>query len=107
MSTSKSRRKKKTVAQRLAKLSNLYAQRASVYGKDYQHLGQSLIGMFPDGLTLTTAEEFNRFALFIHVHGKVMRYAQTMLRGGHEDSLDDVSVYAQMMRECDDEGVGK
>jgi hypothetical protein len=92
----------KSVPDRLIELSELYKERATWYGKDYKHLGESLVAMFPDGLKLSTAEEFNRFALFIHVHGKVMRYAQNMLRGGHADSLDDISVYAQLMRECDD-----
>jgi hypothetical protein len=93
----------KTVPQRLSLLGNIHKDRGKVYKKDYHHLGESLKAMFPDGLTLTTTEEFNRFALFVHLHGKVMRYAQSMLTGGHADSLDDLAVYSMMAQECDQE----
>lgn len=94
--------RRRTVRQRLTDLAAVHAARGKVYKRDYHHLGESLAAMFPDGLALKSAEEFNRFALFVHLHGKVMRYAQSMLVGGHADSLDDAAVYAQMMRECDD-----
>lgn len=100
-------RAKPTVPDRLSYLGNIYAARSKVYGKDYRHLGDSLSAIFPNGLLLETPEEFNRFALFIHLHGKMFRYGQNMKSGGHADSLDDASVYAQLMRECDDEGVGE
>jgi hypothetical protein len=57
--------------------------------------------MFPEGLTLKTEEEFNRFAIFLQIIHKNSRYANSMLSGGHADSLDDITVYAQMLREFD------
>lgn len=101
-------RKKRSpsVPQRLAALAKIYEERGKVYAKDYQHLGASLKAIFPQGLLLETEEEFNRFALFIHLHGKMARYGQNIKKGGHADSLDDASVYAQLMRECDDDGIG-
>jgi hypothetical protein len=95
--------RKVSVPDRLNALAKIYRARAKVYQKDYHHLGESLLAMFPDGLHLETAEEFNRFALFVHLHGKVMRYAQNMKRSGHADSLSDAAVYAMLMQECDDE----
>jgi hypothetical protein len=37
---------------------------------------------------------------------KLARYANNFFTGGHADSLEDISVYAQMLREVDDKGGG-
>lgn len=58
--------------------------------------------MFPRGLSLNTAEDFNRFALFVQLMHKLTRYAQALKTGGHRDSLDDLSVYAQMLAAVDE-----
>jgi hypothetical protein len=92
-----------SVPERLAKLGDLFKERGQIYGDDYKNAGDMYAAMFPRGLTLTTPEQFNRFSLFIHLAAKVARYAQSEMKKGHVDSLDDISVYAQMMQECDAE----
>lgn len=87
----------------LKDLGKLYAERNKLYSDNYKHFGDILVGMFPDGISLQTAEEFNRFALFLQIIHKQTRYARSLLTGGHGDSLDDTAVYAQMLREYDDD----
>src|SRR5688572_2004500 len=77
-----------SVPDRLAKLAELYRSRNTEYGAAYKHFGNVLIGLFPDGLTLKTAEDFNRFTIFTHAMGKMVRYSRAFLKGGHPDSLD-------------------
>jgi hypothetical protein len=57
--------------------------------------------MFPDGVELSTPADFTRFALFCQAHGKLVRYASTFAQGGHPDSLDDNSVYSQLLKFVD------
>ena len=90
------------VAKSLRELGVIFDDRAAVYGDNYKHFGTVMIGMFPRGLTLRTADDFNRFSLFALSVVKQTRYAQMFERGGHRDSLDDSSVYNQMLAEVDD-----
>jgi hypothetical protein len=60
-------------------------------------------GFFQGPVTLTTADDWNRMALFFHCADKLARYAGSFHRGGHVDSLDDNSVYSQMLQEFDDD----
>jgi hypothetical protein len=91
----------KTVPDMLSELGNLYRQRNKLYRSNYKNFGKTLLGLFPDGITLRTEEEFNRFALFLQLQHKQSRYANSILTGGHADSLDDITVYAQMTQEYD------
>ena len=91
----------KSVPQALRDLGELYEERNKMYKNNYLNFGKQLVALFPDGLTLRTEEEFNRFALFMQLVHKLSRYAHSLLNGGHDDSLDDTSVYAQMLREYD------
>jgi hypothetical protein len=57
--------------------------------------------LFPDPLLLTTEQDWNRLGVFVQVLSKVSRYAENFNRGGHDDSLLDMAVYAAMLRELD------
>jgi hypothetical protein len=92
----------KTVAEQLKDLASIHEQRSGLYGQDFLRVGPSLMAIFPEGLTLSTAEEFTRFALFAQIHGKLLRYAARFKEGGHADSLDDLAVYAQILRQVDE-----
>lgn len=92
------------VAEMLEKLGALYRERNALYGDNYKRAGRRMLAYFPDGITLRTEEDFNRFHMFVQLDGKLSRYAEAVLRGeGHADSLDDLSVYAQMTQEVDEE----
>ena len=94
----------RTVGEKLAALGKIYDQRGKVYGKDYHHTGKALAAMFPDGLTLKTPEQFRKHMILCFMLAKLMRHANSiMVTGeGHLDSLDDLSVYAQMARELEE-----
>ena len=91
----------KSVPQALSDLGSLYEERNALYKDNYLHFGATMVGLFPSGITLKTAEDFNRFCIFVQMMHKQSRYARSILSGGHPDSLDDISVYSQMLQEHD------
>lgn len=93
----------KTVPERLRDLAKIYEDRNKQYKDNYKHFGKVMIGMFPNGLHLTTPEEFNRFCIFVQCMSKFTRYANMFKEGGHPDSLDDNAVYSMMLAEYDAE----
>lgn len=92
--------KPKTVPEALADLGSLFADRNALYGDNYKRFGPALMAMVPS-VKIETAHDMNRFAIFVMIFSKISRYAQQFSNGGHADSLDDLSVYAQMLRELD------
>lgn len=92
-----------TVPQRLEDLAELYNERGKVYGNDYKMHGDLMRLFFPNGLTLKTVDDFNRYGVFKELVTKINRYAKAYKDGGHEDSLNDISVYAQMLQELDND----
>jgi hypothetical protein len=92
----------RSVPQALADLAKIHDERGKDYGDDYMHIGKVLAGYFPEGITLKTPEEFNRFALWFFQVSKLGRYARCMTQGrGHPDSLDDNAVYAMLLQRFD------
>lgn len=81
----------------------IYEQRQAIYGDNYKRFGHVMAILFPDGLTLKTGNDFNRFGVLTQVVSKITRYAAQFNNGGHPDSLDDASVYAMMLQELDSE----
>ena len=77
----------------------VYRQRNKVYGDNYRKFGHMMLAMYPDGLTLKTADDFNRLGVFVQCLAKVSRYAETLPQGGHPDSALDLATYAAMLRE--------
>jgi len=86
---------------RLIKLGDLFKQRNALYGDNYLRFGKVFKTLFPEPLVLESEDDFGRFALFVQIVHKVTRYAQ-QAAVGHEDSLDDMAVYAQMLAEVDE-----
>jgi len=89
------------VPDELNKLGELYKERNALYKDNYKTFGHVVQAVMPEGITLETSDDFNRFALLVQIVGKITRYANMFTEGGHEDSLDDISVYAQMLKELD------
>lgn len=94
---------KNDVKERLEKLGALFQQRNGDYGDTFRSFGLTMVGFFPEGLTVKTVEDWNRLALYMHVMDKMARYATNFPKGGHKDSLDDVAVYAQILQMIDAE----
>lgn len=92
-----------SAADKLREAIKTFEARDKVYGKGFLKHGQVLKAMFPDGLTLTTETDFSRWVLFNMVLVKIMRYAENFLKGGHQDSIHDLGVYAFLLESHDEE----
>ncbi len=88
----------KTVPEALASLGEIYKERNKCYGDNYKRFGSVMELLFPQGIILSHPETFNVFGIFTQIVTKVMRIAEN-IENGHKDSLDDLSVYSQMMSE--------
>lgn len=89
------------VANQLAEKADLFEEKDKEYSDNYLRAGAVMKHMFPGGLELINAEDFNRFALINQIINKIMRYSSHFKKGGHTDSLDDLAVYAMMTKESD------
>jgi hypothetical protein len=98
--------KGKSVPEALAALGDIYRERNKTYGDNYKHFGQTMIGMFPNGITLKTVDDFNRFGVFIQTVSKITRYAHGW-KVHHPDTMNDTTVYSQMQRELDEEAFAR
>lgn len=94
-------KKKSFVGEQLRKAAGIYDERNALYGDNYLRFGFIMERLFPDGLKIKTADDWNRLGMFVQASSKFTRYAANWDRGGHPDSLDDLSVYAQMLQEVD------
>ena len=91
----------KTVPEMLRECADTYEERNKVYGDNYKRFGAVMAAMFPDGLTIKHPDDWNRLGMLVQMMGKQTRYAENFTRGGHADSLLDLSVYATMLREVE------
>lgn len=92
-----------TVSDQLAKLAYIFKERNATYGDTFRHVGEVLENIFPNGLAIQSPDDWNRLCAFLHIVDKVMRYGNNFDKGGHADSLNDVSVYAQILQMLDRE----
>lgn len=91
----------KKVPDMLRDAAAIYEERNKLYGDNYKRFGHMVKELFPKGLNLAGADDFNRFGILVQVISKLTRYAENFTRGGHADSLDDMAVYAMMLQELD------
>lgn len=91
----------KSVPDMLRDNAGIYEQRNQLYGDNYKRFGKIMAILFPNGIDLQNADDFNRFGIFVQVVSKITRYAENFSRGGHDDSLDDNAVYSMMLKELD------
>jgi hypothetical protein len=89
------------VVRELHQLAALFEERDKQYGAAYLDVGKVWIALFPNGLTLKTERDFRRACLLMMLIHKLKRYAAGWERGGHDDSLDDLAVYAMMNKHSD------
>lgn len=71
-----------------------FKERGKIYKQNYLLIGEVMETMFPDGVVLKTAEDHNKWHLFLMTMIKATRLANTHLQ--HEDSGLDMAVYASM-----------
>ena len=89
----------KTVPEMLREAAAVYEERQKVYGYNYLQFGHVMLALFPNGIEIVTPDQWNRFGVFIQMITKITRYASQITADGHDDSLLDLSVYANMLRE--------
>lgn len=91
------------VPEDLKRIANLFEERNAIYGSNYREVGQIMAALFPNGITLKTVDDHNRFHLFMLKIVKLTRYAKIYEEGGHEDSMEDDIVYSAMVAALDRE----
>jgi hypothetical protein len=101
MDQSPPREEKKSIdaAERLKRLAKLRDERKALYGDNYIRAGFAMAFMLGK-ITLRTPKDYARFGLLAQEFSKLSRYC-IQWREGHEDSNDDLSVYAQILNEVD------
>ncbi len=77
-----------------------FRKRNKVYGDNYTRAGEALAAMFPQGVTLKTADDHNRFQIFNLIFVKLSRYA-VQWHSGHKDSIHDAAVYSAILEDID------
>lgn len=87
----------------LRQCADLFEERNKVYGDNYKNVGVAMTGFFPDGVTLKTVDDFNRFHIFMLGVVKMTRYCNNWEKGGHADSIRDNTVYSAMLEHIDSE----
>lgn len=86
----------KNAADILADMAETFRERNKVYGDNYKRVGDVMIALFPNGVNISTAEEFNKWHLFELMIVKLTRFANSNLT--HIDSIHDCAVYAAMVQ---------
>jgi hypothetical protein len=86
----------------LERAATTFKERIPVYGNNAPKVGNALLALFPDGVTLRTAEDFTRMYLFMMLIAKEGRYANNFTNKGHADSLIDIAVFAAMLHSTDE-----
>jgi hypothetical protein len=83
-----------------------FAQRGKQYGGNsgeaYKRFGHIMMALFPNGLTINSPEDWNRYGCFHMEVVKIARYAANF-EVGHIDSQHDLIVYASMLESLDRE----
>jgi hypothetical protein len=97
----------KTADEYLAEASETFKAKNAEYGTNYLRVGAAMAAMFPDGVTLRTADDWNRMHIFLLAVVKKTRYATNWEKGGHADSVRDETVYNAMLESIDAEISGR
>lgn len=93
----------KTADEFLAEAAETFKARNKIYDNNYKNVGRVLAGMFPEGLVVKTADDWNRLHIFLLGVVKQTRYANNWNAGGHADSAHDNTVYSAMLESIDEE----
>lgn len=84
----------------LREAAELYEQRNKLYGDNYKKFGHAF-WPFLQNIQLKGPKDLNRLGILVQILAKVSRYCENFNEGGHDDSLQDITVYSAMLRELD------
>lgn len=85
----------------LAEAAATFKERNAVYGDNWKQVGDALHALFPKGIGLVCAEDWNRMHILMLAIVKLTRYANNWNEGGHADSIHDAMVYCGMLESID------
>ena len=85
----------KDAAKILEEMAETFRERNKVYGDNYKTVGEVMVGLFPKGVHLKTADDYKIWHLFELMIVKITRFANSDLN--HKDSIHDAAVYAAMV----------
>jgi hypothetical protein len=88
------------VAKSLHEAANVFEERNAVYQDAYLIVGKVTEALFPNGVSLVTEEDHNRWHLLELIIVKLTRYSANW-KTGHKESMDDLVVYGAMLRALD------
>jgi hypothetical protein len=100
--------RKPDAGERLMALARMRNERKALYGDNYIRAGYAMAFMLGK-IELRTPRDYIRMGLLVQEFSKLSRYS-VQWEKGHPDSLDDISVYAQLLQEVDamtEEEMGK
>jgi len=90
---------KPDAGERLRVLAKMRDERRALYGDNYIKAGYAMAFMLGK-IELRTPRDYIRFGLLVQEYSKLSRYS-VQWKDGHQDSLDDLAVYAQLLAEVD------
>jgi len=88
------------VAKVMEEAAKTFKLRQEVYGDNYKLAAKALESFFPDGVPLKTAEDHERFHIFMLIVVKLSRYANGWSKP-HQDSIHDAGIYSFMLEAID------
>lgn len=92
--------KKLPVSEVMEEAAKTFTLRQAVYGDNYRLAAKALEAFFPEGVPLKTAEDHERFHIFMLIVVKLSRYANGWNKP-HQDSIHDAGIYSFMLEAID------
>jgi hypothetical protein len=92
---------KTDAAEILALAANTFRERNAMARDNYKVVGRLLEALFPEGLKVESAHDWERLNILLSILGKLTRYTQSWKEGGHEASLLDIPTYAAILAMID------
>ena len=89
-----------TADQILMGAAETFRTRGKVYKDNYKTVGAVMAALFPEGITLKTPKDHERFHIFMLGVVKMSRYVKNWDKG-HQDSVHDQTVYSAMLEMID------
>lgn len=87
---------------KLHELADLFKSRNAEYGNTYMDHGDALLAIFHGRIPeITNPKDAARIGVINMLVSKLCRYTANWDKNGHIDSLDDISVYSQMLVHID------
>lgn len=95
----------KTVPELLRSMANTFEERNAGYKDNFKVVGAVMEALFPNGVELKTADDYNRWHLFELMIVKMTRFTNSGLT--HKDSIHDSAIYAAMVESLTKENSNK